>query len=88
MPMKLLVARRTGRSVRFVVHLDTTKLLPDGKPDPAWTYAQSWTAPLGATPGWLASVRADLKVGALAALADVQEANDPGTALPQEGQTF
>ncbi len=97
--MKMLLARRTGRGFRFVVHLDTTKLLADGAPDPVWTFSARWTAPARADDetiaayttrlaAWAAGIRADLKISAVAALAELVEANDPGTPLPQEGQIF
>jgi hypothetical protein len=98
--MQLLKARRTGRGFRFVVHLDTTKMLPDGTtPDPAWTLSAAWTTPAQADgetmpaynarlSTWATGIRADLKAAAVAALADRVEAADEGAALPQEGQTF
>lgn len=100
MTMQLFRARRTGRGFRFVVWLDTTKFLPDGTtPDPAWCYSAGWAAPAregGETTTaynarlatWAIGIRADLKGNAAARLADLIEANDEGTALPQEGQTF
>jgi hypothetical protein len=98
--MKLLVARRTGRGFRFVVHLDTTKFLVDGTtPDPGWCYGAYWPAPARGQDellanyntrllAWGTGVRADLKSSANDALANLIEANDPGVALPQEGMTF
>ena len=89
MAMQMLVARRKGRSFRYVVWLDTTKLLPDGTtPDPAWTLEQSWVRPATEAAGWLTGVRADLHVLCDARLADLVEAADLGVALPQEGQEF
>ncbi len=100
MTMQLLTARRAGRGFRFVVHLDTAKFLPDGTtPDPVWCYSAAWTAPAKAEgetttaynarlAAWAVGIRADLKEAAVARLADLVEANDPGVALPQEGQTF
>ena len=90
MAMLMLTARRKDRSFRYVVHLDTTKFLPDGTtPDPAWCFEQSWTKPAeGGGTGWQAGVRADLKALCNARLADLIEAADPGVALPQEGQAF
>ena len=90
MAMHMLLARRKGRTFRFVVHLDTTKLLADGTtPDPAWTLEHSWLKPVdGGSAGWLSGIRADLHTLCDARLAELVEAADPGVALPQEGQAF
>lgn len=88
--MKMLTARRKGKTFRYVVHLDITKMLADGTtPDPAWCLEQSWQKPAdGGSTGWQAGVRADLHVLCDTRLAELIDAADPGVALPQEGQPF
>ena len=90
MAMKMLVARRKGKTFRYQVWLDITKFLPDGTtPDPAWCFEQSWVKPAdGGTAGWQGGIRADLHVLCDSRLAELVDAADPGVALPQEGQAF
>lgn len=100
MAMLLLRARRLARSATFSVHLDTTKTITGGLPDPAWVYTQSWDLPTridGETTAayttrlapWIASVKVDLRVLADAALAEAQDrVTGAGTAIAGEGQAF
>jgi len=40
--MKIIVAREAGNFRHYRIHLDETKLLDDGSPDPAWVVAYGW----------------------------------------------
>lgn len=48
MAIQILTARETATSYDYTVHLDNSKVLEDGSPDPAFVRAFSWgkSAPL------------------------------------------
>ena len=96
--MKLLTARRVGTNFRYRVHLDETKLGPDGAPDPAYVVENTW----GANPrrssetgpqftarltAFEANARAEMRLLCVARLAALQP-GDAGTALAGEGATL
>ena len=97
--MKWLVARRFPRVLTLTAHLDTTRVLGDGTPDPVWVLSQSWVIPprrQGETAGayqtravaWATATRDEFVKECNARLAELTDALDPGTALPFEGATF
>jgi hypothetical protein len=102
--MKFLRSREdSGVAFHFRVHLDTTRTLPDGGPDPNWV--ADWTfgpapfvpsgrpgqsaPPSGVVPT-LAQYRAALidEVKRLAALELAKRQAAAGAALPSEGEEF
>lgn len=68
-------------------------------PDPTWTMSQTWPLPARGTGesagayttrlvAWATGTKTDFQTACAARLAELQDATDPGTALPFEGTTF
>lgn len=80
--MLLLKFRDKGTYIVAVVHLDETKVLEDGSPDPVWVRRYEYsTAEMT-----LARVKVEIKRLAQAELATLQAGE--GTALAGEGQAL
>jgi hypothetical protein len=91
--MQLLRFRKQPNdSIRIVVHLDETKTLEDGEPDPAWVYDATWPPkPANMTAqAYGDMVKREAKLLAQAQLAELNAADtdDQGTALAGEGATL
>jgi hypothetical protein len=88
--VKLLRFRKLADdSIRIVVHLDETKLGPDGQPDPAWIYMAQWPPkPAGVTvAAYIDMVKREAKLVAQLRLAELR-ADTEGTLLTGEGETL
>jgi hypothetical protein len=91
--MQLLRFRkRDDGSIRIVVHLNETKTLDNGEPDPAWVYDATWPPkPANMTAqAYGDMVKREAKLLAQAELArlQVEDTDDQGTALAGEGATL
>jgi hypothetical protein len=84
--------RRDDGTIRIIVHLDETKILEDGQPDPEWVYDATWPAkPASMTAqAYGDMVKREAKLLAQAELArlQVEDTDDQGTALAGEGATL
>lgn len=97
--MKLIKARQKGRDVTLRAHIDPTKVLPDGSPDPEYVVEHTWRLPrmedaearrFVATQGgketdWLKGVKQDFRKMCRARLDELEARADEGIALPGEG---
>jgi hypothetical protein len=91
--MQLLRFRkRDDGSIRIVVHLNETKTLDNGEPDPAWVYDATWPPkPANMTAqAYGDMVKREAKLLAQAELARLQteDSDAAGTALAGEGDTL
>lgn len=95
--MRYLLARLKPRSLVLSIHLDESKVLPDGEPDPTWLLTREWDSPKrlpGETSAnyqkrigpWIDGTRADFEVEAARARDELADATAEGVILPQEGQ--
>ncbi|HVM18496.1 MAG TPA: hypothetical protein VM307_00890 [Egibacteraceae bacterium] len=89
--MKLLTARDTGPTFYFVVHLDPSKTLDNGDPDPAFVAEYTW--PKSGFDGTPAQVKArilnEVRLLAIEERKQRLAAASPasrGTKLPEEGK--
>jgi hypothetical protein len=89
MTAKILTARQMRDRFVFVIHLDTTRLGADGKPDPAWLLRREWPLKLTAEKtAYLAAIKAELQAAAVEQIAHLRDEEDGGIALPMEGATI
>lgn len=97
MTMRLITARRTSGNATLAVHLDTTKVDGQGNPNPTYVLTRTWRMPKrqgGETvqqyaarmAPWVDGIKADMRTLCQGRLAELEEAADPGTALPGEGE--
>jgi hypothetical protein len=95
--IEILRARRyvTGE-IEAVAHLDNTKNLPDGTPDPAWVLRNTWQVSeetwQGWTPAqrdaWITSMQQEFAQMCRTQRVIIDDAEDGGSVLPIEGSTF
>lgn len=95
--MRYITARLKPRTLLLSIHLDETKTLPDGEPDPTWLITREWDSPKR-LPGetfanyqkriasWIDGTRADFEAEAARTRDDLSDATADGVILPQEGQ--
>jgi hypothetical protein len=95
--IKILTARRwqtPNARLVFTIHVDTTKLLVDQTPDPAWVISREYTIPATWTGradrvAYLTNLQAILLSEAQAALLALNEQTANGTVIPAlEGQVI
>jgi hypothetical protein len=95
--IEILRARRyvTGE-IEAVAHLNNSRVLEDGTPDPAWVLRNTWHVSdetwQGWTPAerdaWIQSMRAEFEEMCRAQRVIVDDAEDGGSVLPIEGSEF
>lgn len=97
--MRLIHARQKGRAVTLRAHLDPTRVLPDGSPDPEYVVEHTWMLPgrltkaeqddfavkRGKDTDWLKGVKADFRRMCRERLDELELRDAPGVALPGEG---
>ena len=86
--MKLLQARKHSDRIELSIHLDVTKTLEDGSPNPEWVRGFTWPAdpPEGVSEAnYLTSIKREAK---LLCQQDLDAAVDEGAALPGEGRAL
>jgi hypothetical protein len=87
--MRLLRFRKLAdNSIRIQIHLDETKTLEGGEPDPAWVYDLTWPPkPSNATAtDYRDMVKREAKLLAELELAKRQAGDDEGTAVAGGGE--
>ena len=88
--MKLLKARKQLDRIDLSIHLDETKTVEDGSPDPEWVREFTWAAdpPAGVSEAdYLKSIKREAKLLCQQEL-DATQATGVGAALPGEGQAL
>lgn len=101
MASQILTARAHIDRLAFVIHLDTTKTVPDPAnqgatiPDPRWLLYRDWPIPADwagrsaqARGTFLLAIKAELQAAAAAQIATLTDQDSGGTPLAIEGATF
>ena len=95
--MRYVTARLKPRTLLLSVHLDETKTLPDGEPDPTWLLTREWDSPkknAGESAAayqsriqpWIDGTRADFETEAARTRDELADMSAAGIVLPQEGK--